>query len=141
MLPRLLKLTLASCLILCLSACQVLAKVPPQGIVEVAIATQLAQTQQALVEQLAPSTPHTPNFKLSQIKVDGREALPEGDNPRYRVRGTYQATIKLPGRQVKDSSVFEIYVEQEPAVSKDSPEQWYLIWPQTGERILLTSGT
>ncbi|MEM8810387.1 MAG: hypothetical protein AAGF01_30610, partial [Cyanobacteria bacterium P01_G01_bin.38] len=113
--------------------------VPPQGVVERAIATQLAQTQQALVEQLAPKTPHTPNFKLSQITVDTRETL-EGDH-RYRVRGTYQATIKLPGRQVKDSSVFEIYVEQAPTVSKDSPEQWYLLWPQTDERILLTPGT
>ncbi|MEM9904890.1 MAG: hypothetical protein AAF921_07700 [Cyanobacteria bacterium P01_D01_bin.44] len=137
--PRAFRTLLVISLTICLSACQVLAKVPPQGVVERAIATQLAQTQQALIKQLAPKTPHTPNFKLSQITVDTRETLE--DDHRYRVRGTYQATMKLPGRQVKDSSVFEIYIEQAPAVSKDSPEQWYLIWPQTDERILLTSGT
>ncbi|MEM8807727.1 MAG: hypothetical protein AAGF01_17040, partial [Cyanobacteria bacterium P01_G01_bin.38] len=71
--PRAFRTLLVISITLCLSACQVLAKVPPQGVVERAIATQLAQTQQALVEQLAPKTPHTPNFKLSQITVDTRE--------------------------------------------------------------------
>ncbi|MEO1402027.1 MAG: hypothetical protein AAFV72_12365 [Cyanobacteria bacterium J06635_1] len=135
--PSAFRLLLVISLTLCLSACQILAKVPPQGIVERAIATQLAQTQQALIEQLAPQTPQVPNFKLSQVKVDSRDLL--DDSHRYRVRGTYQAAIKLSTRQIKDSSVFEIYVEQEPAVSKDTPEKWYLIWPQTGERILLSS--
>jgi predicted small lipoprotein YifL len=114
-----------------LSACGSLGPVPPQAVVERAIATQLAQTQQALIEQLAPSTPQTPNFKLSQVKVAERDTVEPGDSPVYRVRGTYRAVIQLPSRQVTEDSVFEIYVQAEmpPASSQSNAPIWYLRRP------------
>ena len=136
---RVFGLILLICSLLYLSACQTLTGMPPQAVVERAIAAQLAQTQQTLIEQLEPQTLQIPSFRLSQVKIDVRESLPSTDNPRYRVWGTYQAKVKLPSRQAKQNSVFTVYIEQEPATAKNSPDRWYLLWPQTGERILLSN--
>lgn len=113
-----------------LSACGVWGKTPPQVIVERAIATQLAQTQQALIEQLAPSIPQTPNFKLTQVKVVERDLVEPGDSPVYRVRGAYRAAIALPSRQVKEDSIFEIYLQSEVQPAPETGKAittWYLV--------------
>jgi hypothetical protein len=118
-------------LLLGLSACGSFSKQPPQAMVERAIATQLAQTQQALIEQLAPSVPQTPNFKLSQVNIADRQSIQTGPTPIYRVRGAYSAVLQLPSRQVKEDSVFDIYLQSEvqPATDNGKPLNWYLVKP------------
>jgi hypothetical protein len=115
--------------LLCLlTACAGFAPEPPQSVIEQAIAIQLAEIQQNLIIQLAPKMPQLPNVKLSQVKVLEREQLQSGQEPVYRLRGSYQAQIQLPSRDVQDSSLFEIYLQkisdlEEPG---SASEHWYL---------------
>jgi CDP-diacylglycerol pyrophosphatase len=133
-------LCLAAILLLMVSACQGFGQMPPQTVVELAIATQLAQTQQSLIIHLAPQTPQTPNFKLRHVKVTDRETLKPKDQPSpiYHVQGSYQALIQLPSRQVKEDSIFNLYLQPEKD-QETQATQWSLVKPSaTGwERVLL----
>ncbi|MEL6327663.1 MAG: hypothetical protein AAFQ61_12270 [Cyanobacteria bacterium J06626_23] len=104
-------------------------EVPPQAVVERAIALRMAHVQQQLITHLAPTTPQTPNFRLKQVTVTRRQPLQTPENT-YQVNGTYEAIIQLPSRQSLNSGDFELYIRAESDSSTEpAATRWYLAEP------------
>ena len=108
-------------LVLLLQACSSLSSVPPQSVIERGLAIKIAQTQQALINHLAPKVPQLPNFKLRQVEVTLREAQ---DNDIFHVQGTYQAIIQLANREEKEAGPFDLHIAREKA---DDTVSWFLL--------------
>ncbi len=119
-------------LVLLLQACS--GKLPPQSVVEQALALKIAQTQQTLVAHLAPKVPQLTNFKLRQVEVTLRE--PQGDDV-FHVQGTYQVIIQFPSREKKESGPFDLYLAKERTENTIS---WFLLSENTRE-LLITNPT
>jgi hypothetical protein len=131
-----------------LTSCGVLHKMPPDQAVKLAIVRQLTDTQQAIAQDLGiqsgtqsgtqsglPDKPgFKPNFKIDQMTIQSREKLTQqpvqqgpitGDI--YRVRGTFSATLATPGRPVKQSSPFDIYLSTNPQDDSAEVKTWFLV--------------
>ena len=108
-------------LVLLLQACSQLGTVPPQAIVERGLALKMAQTQQALMTQLAPKVPQLPNFKLRQVDVSLRESQA---NDIFHIQGTYQAIIQLSSREAQQSGPFDLYIAKE---TTEDTVSWFLV--------------
>lgn len=121
---RSLKLLCTICLIAVLSACGVLSEKPPQSAVKMAIAAQLAETQQSLAEQLGLPAAVEPNFTIEQVQVQDREQIQKGSSPTYHLRGTFVATLQIRDRQVEQESPFEVYLK---AVPEEQGQTWMLM--------------
>lgn len=118
-------------LVLLLQACSTFNAVPPQSVVERALAMKIAHTQQTLIAHLAPKVPQLPNFKLRQVEVSLREA--QGDDT-FHVKGTYQVIIQLTNREKKESGSFDLYIAQEKT---EDIVSWFLV--SEGQRELLVT--
>ena len=108
-------------LVLLLQACSSFGTVPPQSVVERALAMKMAETQQALITHLAPKVPQLPNFKLRQVEVTLREVQ---DDDVFHVQGTYQAIIQFTSREKKESGPFDIYIARE---QNEDTVSWFLV--------------
>lgn len=108
-------------LVLLLQACSQFGTVPPQSIVERGLALKMAQTQQALMAQLAPKVPQLPNFNLSQVEVTLRETQ---ENDVFHVQGTYQVTIQLTSRETKEAGPFDLYIARK---TTEDTVSWFLV--------------
>ena len=107
-------------LALCLTACG-LGSEPSKQLVRNAIALQVNQTQQELVQQLASygRSADKPlalsrDFSLGGVKITQRDRLTVAGLPTYRVRGTYNLTLSLPKRSIKQpQNEFEVYLQRQ----------------------------
>jgi hypothetical protein len=89
---------------------------PKTSVVEQAIALQVAQVQQTLVQQLYRKTTPPPDVSISQVKVDQRRSLIIEGKPGYQIQGTYRLVLNFPGgRKVTEpDNAFDIYLQAEP---------------------------
>ena len=123
-------------LVLCLTACG-LSDEPSKSLVRSAIALQLNQTQQELVQQLAAygrpaNKPLTLSreFSLGRVKIGQQDRLVVADLPTYRVRGTYDLTLSLPKRAVKqEDNDFEVYLQRQ-----QEGKTWRLLRPDASRK-------
>lgn len=134
-------------LLLLLTGCGVLNQVPPNQAVKLAIAQQLTNAQQSIAQNLGmPSEPEIkPNFTVNRINVESREKLASSKRSSaaavssrrypgdlYRVRGTFEATLRAPNRKtqkkIQQSSAFEVYLGTDPQDTREA-ETWFLIKP------------
>ncbi|NJK50962.1 hypothetical protein HC931_25165 [Candidatus Gracilibacteria bacterium] len=101
--------------ILLLSACSSI-KPPiefaPDGeIIQKAIAMQLSQTQKRLGQQLNASRPEV---KVTQISVKKIEPIAVSNLAAYHLKGTYNLTLILPRKQVKQkNNSFDLYLQRQ----------------------------
>lgn len=89
-----------------------------------AIAAQLAETQQSLAQQLGLPITEAPNFTIDQVQVQDREQFQNGSDLTYHLRGTFAATLQVRDRQVKQDSPFEVYLRPMP---EDQEQTWMLM--------------
>lgn len=135
-------------LLLLLTGCGVLNQVPPNQAVKLAIAQQLTNNQQDIAQNLGmPSEPEIkPNFTVNRLNVKSREKLTGSQrvsaaaavSPRrypgdlYRVRGTFEATLRAPSRKtqrkIQHSSPFEVYLSTDPQDTREV-ETWFFAKP------------
>jgi hydroxypyruvate isomerase len=84
---------------------------PDGEIVQKAIALQLSQTQQGLGQQLNASRPE---FKITQISVKKIEPIAVSNLAAYHLKGTYNLTLILPRKQVKQkNNHFDLYLQRQ----------------------------
>jgi len=103
----------AIALLIMLTGCGVLGGGPNHQLVERAIALELDQAQQVLSQQLRLNS--QPNkLWINRVKVNEQTPLVIQDLQAYRVRGTYDYTIKLPTQQVTQrDNAFEVYLQRQ----------------------------
>ena len=86
------------------------------------VAPQLSQPTQQLTQQL-----HPPSFKINQLVITEKKPFVIQDLSTYRVRGTYDLTIKLPRRRVtQQHNPFDIYLQRQK-----EGKTWRLVLPQS----------
>ena len=84
------------------------------------IALELSQTPQHL-------SPQVPSFEINQLVITQKKPQVIQDLPAYRVRGTYNLTVKLPKRRVtQQQNPFDIYLERQK-----EGKTWRLALPQS----------
>ncbi|MGC1307077.1 MAG: hypothetical protein WA885_07600 [Phormidesmis sp.] len=130
---RMLRLLCLACLLL-LTGCGVLAQMPPDQAVRLAIAQQLTDTQQTLATELGIPNPK-PNFQVKKLDVRSRQKLTEPAYQRYpgevyRVRGTFEAVLTSPEKKekIEQESPFEVYLSINPQDDSEI-ETWFFIRP------------
>ncbi len=127
-----------------LMGCSVFTKTPPDEAVKLAIAQQLAHTQQAIAQDLGSLSDASalsslkPNFKIEKINVQNRTKVPESEqflrsksdrvfyNEAYSVKGTFEAS--LDNRYQAVEGPFELYLGTN-TVDESDVQTWYLIEP------------
>ncbi len=96
-----------------LSGCGVTGKGPTKQLVEQAIALQLSQTQQLLGQQLKLS-PTASTIAVQHITIAEQTPLIIDRLAAFRVRGTYDFSVKLPKRQVTQRhNPFDLYLQRQ----------------------------
>lgn len=117
-------LLLIGILLALLTACGTPGIEPNRQLVQRALTLQLAQTQQQLSQQLQLSTP---SFKIKRLAITEKHPFDIGNLPAYRVLGTYDLNIQLPGRRVsQQQSPFEVYLQRQK-----EGKTWRLAVPQS----------
>lgn len=102
-------IVLATVLVACGSANTV-----PNAVVKKAIALQTTQTQQQISDQLRLSS--SPKVQIDRFKVNDQSPINIQGFPSYKVKGTYDFTLKLPKQQVNQKdNPFEVYVQRQGA--------------------------
>lgn len=102
-------IVLATVLVACGSANTV-----PNAVVKKAIALQATQTQQQISDQLRLSS--SPKVQIDRFKVNDQSPVNIQGFPSYKVKGTYDFTLKLPKQQVNQKdNPFEVYVQRQGA--------------------------
>lgn len=95
-----------------LAACGAVGPGPSIGVVQQAIAMQLSQTQGKLAQQLGRNQP--PELQINRVAIATMEPLNIQDLPAFRVRGTYDMTVKLPAKKVTQRETpFEVYLQRQ----------------------------
>ncbi len=81
-----------------------------------------------LSQQLHQSgRPQLPRFEVNQLVITEQKPQVIQDLPAYRVRGTYDLTIKLPSRRVsQQQNPFDIYLQRQK-----EGKTWRLALPQS----------
>ncbi|MGA7936037.1 MAG: hypothetical protein WCA35_20960 [Kovacikia sp.] len=86
---------------------------PGYQLVERAIGLELSQTQQELSQQLRLASQPT-ELSIKRVKITEQTPLIIQDLPSFRVKGTYDYTVKLPTRQVTQrQNPFEVYLQRQ----------------------------
>lgn len=85
---------------------------PNHQLVERAIGQQLRQTQAELNQQLRLKVQPT-DLQIRRVAIAEQTPLMIEDLQAFRVRGTYNVTIKLATRQVKQQNPFEVYLQRQ----------------------------
>jgi len=95
---------------------------PSDKLVQQAIALQLEQTQQQLSKQLGVDFQ---GLKVEHVTIEQREPLEIQSLPAYRVRGTYDLTLKLPRTLTQRQNSFDVYLQRQ-----QEGKTWRLLIPQ-----------
>ncbi len=107
------KIILIPILLLFLSGCGVNILIPNMELLEKAIALQIELEQQQLKQQLFVQNNLQPQLQINRVKVTEIESLEIQGLPSYKVEGTYNITIKLPDRKLKQQNQFQIYLQSQ----------------------------
>jgi hypothetical protein len=119
------RLIISLVLLVFLSACTTSVLAPPFHLVQKALAIEVEQTQQRLSQQLDLNFQ---GFEIHRLSITQEQPLTIQDLLTYRVRGTYELTLKLPKRQIKQSQKpFEFYLQ----LQKEG-KTWRLLLPDNG---------
>ncbi len=116
-----------------LTACSAFGIGPGNGLVRRAIAQQLNQTQQTLIQELdidGQSTtqprPVAPKFRIGWLAIDQREAFSVQQLPTYRLRGRYNLLLTESNRMVQQKqNAFEVYLQRQ-----SQGKTWRLLRPE-----------
>ena len=110
-----LRIALGILLAIYLTACGLINQGPSKPVVENAIALQFSQTQQEILQLLAPKANQPPTFTISQVKIAHQAPVSILDTRGYRVEGTFNLKLNLSTRQVSDQKMpFEVYLQPQP---------------------------
>ncbi|MEA5616912.1 hypothetical protein VB711_03515 [Cronbergia sp. UHCC 0137] len=111
-------------LLLLLTACTTIALLPTPDLVQRAIAIQLKQTKQDLSQKIDLDFQ---SFDINHLSISKQQPLTIENLPAYRVLGTYDLTVQLPKRSLKQpQKPFEIYLQ----IQKEG-KTWRLLVPET----------
>lgn len=118
------RLVLTVILLGLLTACGTARLEPSSQLVQRAIARQLEQTQQQLSQQFGLDFK---GLEINRVAITQQEPLVIQDLPAYHLRGTYDLTLKLPGRQVnQQQNPFDVYIQRQK-----EGKTWRLAIPQS----------
>lgn len=110
-----------------LTACSSVVLLPTSELVQKAIAIQLEQTQQQLKQKLDLDFQ---KFNIKALSITKQQPLTIENLPAFRVRGTYDLTVKLPKRQFTQSQKpFEVYLQ----IQKEG-KTWRLLLPEDSSK-------
>jgi hypothetical protein len=131
-----LKILLLSAIAIALSSCG--NRTPPEElapdnqIIRSAITVEVAQTEQALAQQLDASVP---DFKITDIRVERLEPIYLAKLPTYHLQGKYNLKLKLPRRQAtQTNNFFDLYLQRQvedqelSVTSQETVEQTHDLW-------------
>ncbi len=114
-----------------LTSCGLLMQQPPTQAVRLAVTQQLTHAQQTIAQELGVRYQPTlkPNFKIDQLNIQSRAKVSE---PRfqqpgypsdiYKVKGSFNTTLKASDGKIQQSSPFEIYLGTNPKPKKNNPK-------------------
>lgn len=106
-------------LVALLSACSSVEMEPNRELVQKAIALQMHQTQQQLQLQVR-------DLDIKKVNIAQKQPSSIQDLPGFRVKGTYDLTIKLPKQKLtQQKNPFEIYLQRQK-----EGKTWRLALPQ-----------
>jgi hypothetical protein len=98
--------------------------IPNKQLVRKAIALQIEQTQDKLTEKLDL---HFRGFGIDRLSISKQESLTIQSLPSYRVRGTYDLTLKLPKRELTQAhKPFDLYLQ-----IQQQGKTWRLLLPDS----------
>lgn len=118
------RLVLTVILLGLLTACGTAKLEPSSQLAQRAIALRLEQTQQQISQQLGLDFRE---FEINRVGITQQEPLVIQDLPAYHVRGTYDLTLKLPGRGVnQQQNPFDVYIQRQK-----EGKTWRLAIPQS----------
>ncbi len=128
----LLQVSLAAILLTGLTGCTALT--PSHRVVEQALSIQIGQVQAELGQQLKLSDQWS-GFTISHLVVTEQSPLTIEGLPGYRLRGTYDYTLKSPKREItRQQNPFELYLQRQkenktwrlarPVVSETNELAW-----------------
>jgi hypothetical protein len=96
-----------------LTACSLPINAPGRHLVEQAIVQQLHETQAVLNQQLRLTVQPT-DLTIKRVLIKEETPLTIEGLSAYRIQGTYNATIKLPTRQVTEQqNPFDVYLQRQ----------------------------
>lgn len=117
--------------ILCLlvSSCGVQLLIPDLLLVKQAIALQITLNQKQVSQELLVSE-NLPKLELGRVTISQIEPMVIQNLESYRIRGSYDLTIKLPRRHLtQKQNPFEVYLQRQ-----QRGETWRLARPQIGNQ-------
>lgn len=102
-----------------LTACSSVGTEPNKTVVQKAIALQMQQTQQQLQQQVR-------DLEIKRVNIAQKQPISIQDLPGFRVKGTYDLTIKLPKQKLtQQQNPFEVYLQRQK-----EGKTWRLALPQ-----------
>lgn len=102
-----------------LTACSSVGTEPNKTVVQKAIALQMQQTQQQLQQQVR-------DLEIKRVNIAQKQPISIQDLPGFRVKGTYDFTIKLPKQKLTEQkNPFEVYLQKQK-----EGKTWRLALPQ-----------
>ncbi len=106
-------------LVALLSACNSVEMEPNRELVQKAIALQMHQTQQQLQQPVR-------DLDIKKVNIAQKQPISIQDLPGFRVKGTYDLTIKLPKQKLtQQKNPFEVYLQRQK-----EGKTWRLALPQ-----------
>jgi hypothetical protein len=106
-------------LVALLSACSSVGVEPNRELVQKAIALQMQQTQQQLQQQVR-------DLDIKRVNIAQMQPINIQDLPGFRVKGTYDLTIKLTKQKLtQQKNPFEVYLQRQK-----EGKTWRLALPQ-----------
>lgn len=106
-------------LVALLSACSNVGMEPNRELVQKAITLQMQQTQQQLQQQVR-------DLEIKRVNIAQNQPISIQDLPGFRVKGTYDLTIKLPKQKLtQQKNPFEVYLQRQK-----EGKTWRLALPQ-----------
>ncbi|BAZ32817.1 hypothetical protein NIES4074_53240 [Cylindrospermum sp. NIES-4074] len=121
------RLIFTAILLVLLTACGGISLLPTRELVQKAIAIQLEQTQQELSQKLDLDFQ---GFDIKRLSITQEQPLTIQKLPTYRIRGTYDAVLKLPKRRLtQPQKPFEVYLQ----LQKEG-KTWRLLLPEKASK-------
>lgn len=110
-----------------LTACGVSDSSPSTKLVEKSLALYLRQTQQQLSQQLELDV-H--GVEINRLLITQQKPLTIQDLPSYRIKGTYNLTLRLPKQQlIQQQNPFEVYLQRQK-----EGKTWRLAIPESTQK-------
>jgi len=117
------RLVLTVILMVLVTACNSLVLLPTQELVQRAIALQLGKTQEQIAQQLNLDSQ---KFDINHLSITEQKLFNIENLPTFRVRGTYDLTVKLPHRSFTEPQKgFEVLLQ-----IQQEGKTWRLLLPE-----------